>query len=122
MPIKVAFIGAGSVGFTRRIFRDILTVPELQNTQFAFTDISRPNLDMVRQLCENDIRENKLPAAIVATTDRRRALAGADYIINCSRIGGLDAFATDIDIPLKYGVDQCVGYQWWWLVQCRAVV
>ncbi len=109
MPIKVAFIGAGSVGFTRRIFRDILTVPELQNTQFAFTDISRPNLDMVRQLCEKDIRENKLPAAIAATTDRRRALAGADYIINCSRIGGLEAFATDIDIPLKYGVDQCVG-------------
>ena len=109
MPIKVAFIGAGSVGFTRRLFRDLLTVPEFQDTQFAFTDISRRNLDMVHQLCAKDIRQNKLPATIAATTDRRRALEGADYIINCTRIGGLEAFATDIDIPLKYGVDQCVG-------------
>ena len=109
MPIKIAFIGAGSVGFTRALFRDTLTVPELQDTQFAFHDINRHNLDMVAQLCEKDIRQNKLPATIVTTTDRRRALAGADYIINCTRIGGLEAFQLDIDIPLKYGVDQCVG-------------
>jgi alpha-galactosidase len=109
MPIKVAFIGAGSVGFTRTLLRDILTVPELQDTRFAFTDISQRNLDMVRQLCEKDIRQNKLPATLTATTDRRRALDGADYIINCTRIGGLEAFQLDIDIPLKYGVDQCVG-------------
>lgn len=109
MPIKVAFIGAGSVGFTRRLVRDILTVPELQETQFSFTDISARNLSMVRQLCEKDIRANRLPATLTATTDRRRALEGADYIINCTRIGGLEAFQLDIDIPLQYGVDQCVG-------------
>ena len=39
----------------------------------------------------------------------RSAVADADYVINCTRIGGLEAFATDIDIPLKYGIDQCVG-------------
>ncbi|MEI6085146.1 MAG: alpha-glucosidase/alpha-galactosidase, partial [Verrucomicrobiota bacterium] len=109
MPIKVAFIGAGSVGFTRTLFRDILTVPELQDTKFSFTDISRENLGRITQICEKDLRANKLPATIASTTDRRRALEGADYIINCTRIGGLEAFATDIDIPLKYGVDQCVG-------------
>jgi alpha-galactosidase len=109
MAIKVAFIGAGSVGFTRRLFRDILAVPELQDTHFAFTDISGRNLDMVTQLCQKDIANNRLPARITATTDRRRAVAGADYVINCTRVGGLEAFALDIDIPLKYGVDQCVG-------------
>jgi len=110
MAIKVAFIGAGSVGFTRRLFRDILAVPELQDTQFAMTDISKRNLDMVVQLCRKDIRNNNLPAEIVAaTTDRRRALERADYVVNCTRIGGLEAFQLDIDIPLKYGVDQCVG-------------
>jgi len=109
MPIKVAFIGAGSVGFTRGLFRDILTVPELRDTQFAFHDINRHNLDMVAQLCEKDIRENKLPATISKMLNRRQALTGADYIINCTRIGGLEAFKLDIDIPLKYGVDQCVG-------------
>jgi alpha-galactosidase len=110
MPIKVAFIGAGSVGFTRRLFRDILSVPELADTRFAFTDISKPNLDMVVQLCRKDIAGNKLPAEIVAaTTSRRAALEGADYVVNCTRIGLLDAFKLDVEIPLKYGVDQCVG-------------
>ena len=109
MSIKVAFIGAGSVGFTRRLLRDILAVPELRHTRFAFTDISRRNLDMVTKLCRKDLRRNGLPAKISATLDRRRALAEADYVINVSRIGGLEAFQLDIDIPLKYGVDQCVG-------------
>jgi alpha-galactosidase len=45
MTTKVAFIGAGSVGFTRILFRAILTVPELQDTRFAFTDINRQNLN-----------------------------------------------------------------------------
>ena len=109
MAIKVAFIGAGSVGFTRGLFRDILTVPELADTQFALHDISRRNLDLVAQLCAKDLRENRLPARLTTTLDRRRAVADADYVINCTRIGGLEAFALDIDIPLKYGVDQCVG-------------
>lgn len=109
MAIKVAFIGAGSIGFTRGLFRDILGVPEFKDTRFAFTDINPRNLDMVAQLCLKDIRENNLPATIAATTNRRKALEGADYIISCVRIGGLKAFETDIEIPLKYGVDQCVG-------------
>ncbi len=109
MAIKIAMIGAGSIGFTRRLMRDLLAVPELADTRFAFTDISKPNLDMVAQLCKRDIEFNKLPATITATTDRRRAIAEADYIICMIRQGGLEAFKTDIDIPLKYGVDQCVG-------------
>ncbi len=109
MAIKVAFIGAGSVGFTRGLFRDILAVAELQDTQFALHDISERNLGMVAQLCQKDIDENDLPATIVSTLDRREALDEADYVINCTRIGGLDAFKLDIEIPLKYGLDQCVG-------------
>jgi alpha-galactosidase len=109
MAIKVAFIGAGSVGFCRGLFRDIVAVPAFADTQFAFHDINAKNLDMVYQLCMKDIAFNKLPATIAKTPDRRRAVAGADYVINCTRIGGLEAFKTDIDIPLKYGVDQCVG-------------
>ncbi|NQU44176.1 alpha-glucosidase/alpha-galactosidase [bacterium] len=107
--IKVAFIGAGSVGFTRRLSQDILTVPELQDTHFAFHDISRRNLDMVARLCEKDIKQNKMPATLTSHLDRREALADADYVINVTRIGGLEAFEQDIEIPLKYGVDQCVG-------------
>ncbi len=110
MPgLKIAMIGAGSIGFTRRLMADLLTVPEFADTTFAFTDISKQNLDMVTQLARRDIRANKLPAKVVATTNRRAAVADADYVFSMVRQGGLEAFQTDIDIPLKYGVDQCVG-------------
>ncbi|MCP4305945.1 MAG: alpha-glucosidase/alpha-galactosidase, partial [bacterium] len=105
---KVAVIGAGSVGFTRRLVKDMLSVPELQDVEFVLTDISEHNLTMVGQILERMIAASNLPARITATTDRRRALEGARYIINCTRIGGLDAYRHDIEIPLKYGVDQCV--------------
>lgn len=109
MTIKIAMIGAGSIGFTRTLLRDILAVPELADTTFAFTDISERNLDMVTQLCRREIAASQLPASIIATTDRRAAIADSDYVISTIRQGGLEAFQTDIDIPLKYGIDQCVG-------------
>lgn len=109
MPLKVAMIGAGSIGFTRRLMGDLLTVPEFADMHFAFTDINAHNLEMVQKLAERDIRGNGLPATISATTDRRAALDGADYVLCMVRVGGLEAFAGDIDIPLQYGIDQCVG-------------
>jgi alpha-galactosidase len=109
MALKIALIGADSIGFTRTLLHDIVAVPELANTMFAFTDISSRNLELVTQLCTRDLEANKLPAKIVATTDRRKAIADSDYVICTIRQGGLEAFQTDIEIPLTYGVDQCVG-------------
>jgi alpha-galactosidase len=109
MPLKIAMIGAGSIGFTRRLMGDLLTVPEFAETTFAFTDINAQNLEMVTQLARRDVEGNGLPARVQATLDRRAAIADADYVICMIRQGGLEAFQTDIDIPLKYGVDQCVG-------------
>ncbi len=109
MSLKIAMIGAGSIGFTRRLILDILSVPELTDTTFALMDISARNLEMVAQLCQRDIQANGLPAQVVTTTDQRQAITDADYIICMIRHGGLAGFQLDIDIPLKYGVDQCVG-------------
>src|SRR5689334_21667092 len=109
MAIKIAMIGAGSVGFTRKLMQDILCVPELQDTTFALMDISHRNLEMVAQLCQRDIDANHLPARIVTTLNQREAIANADYVLCTIRQGGLEAFALYVDIPLKYGVDQCVG-------------
>jgi len=109
MPIKIALVGAGAVGWTRKLLRDLLTVPEFVELHYALTDISEVNLDMAHQLCVRDVSENRLPAKIEKTMNRRQAFEGADYIICAIRQGGLEAFATDIDIPLKYGIDQCVG-------------
>ncbi len=109
MSFKIAFIGAGSLGFTRKLLSDILTVPEFKDIRIAFTDINAKNLEMVAKLCQRDINANKLKIRIESTTNRRQALKDAKYVINVVRIGGLEGFASDVDIPLKYGVDQCVG-------------
>jgi len=107
--LKIAFIGAGSIGFTRKLVADLLTVPEFANVEFRFTDINKRNLDMVAEICRRDIAANGLKTKITATTNRRDALRDANYVFNVVRIGGVEAFQHDIDIPLKYGVDQCVG-------------
>ncbi len=109
MSFKIAFIGAGSIGFTRGLLRDILAVKEFSDIQVAFTDINEHNLSMVTELCQRDIDENSLNIRIQATTDRREAVRGARYVFNVVRIGGIEAYQYDIDIPLKYGIDQCVG-------------
>ena len=70
--IKVAVIGAGSVLFTRQLMRDILTIPDLQDTIFSFTDIKEDNLDMVAELTRRDIRVT--PTFAVTPPDRDGSL------------------------------------------------
>ena len=106
---KICIIGAGSVGFTKKLCSDILKVPEFNDIEIVLTDINAQNLDMIEQIISRIVEVNYLDAKVTATTDRREALKDARYIMNCVRIGGLEAFADDIRIPLKYGVDQCVG-------------
>ena len=109
MAIKIAFIGAGSLGFTRRLLGDLLSVPELRDIDIRFMDIDEDNLLMVEKLCMKDIEANGLDLKIKTTTNRLEALENADYVVNTVRIGGLEAFELDVSIPMKYGVNQCVG-------------
>lgn len=107
---KVCVIGAGAIGFTRGIVKDILSIKEFQNTvEFAFFDISAQYLDYTYKLVLKDIESNGLTNKVVATTDRLEALKDAKYVLNFARVGMTEAFETDIMIPLKYGIDQCVG-------------
>jgi alpha-galactosidase len=110
MSIKIAFIGAGSVGFTRKLCADLLAVPAFEEIELQFMDISEHNLDLIYQVVQRDIEANQLPGVrLHKTTDRRKALEGASYVFDLARVGGLEAFALDVEIPLKYGIDQCVG-------------
>jgi alpha-galactosidase len=109
MTFKICIIGAGSVGFTQKLCQDILKVPEFEDVEIALTDINAHNLDMIAQIIRRIVEVNNLRTRVTATTDRRHALEGARYVMCCVRIGGLEAFADDIRIPLRYGVDQCVG-------------
>ena len=106
---KIAFIGAGSFGFTRNLVRDVLTFPRLRDSTIALMDINPERLDFARRACQRLVDESKAPAKIVATLDRREALEGADAVVVTILAGGVDVWKYDILIPEKYGVDICVG-------------
>jgi len=108
MP-KVAFIGAGGAAWTLALSRDILSAPELQDTLFSLTDIDPDRLEITRSALQREIDGHDISAEVTATTDRREALKDADYIINAVRIGGMEMWRADVEIPLTYGVDQCIG-------------
>jgi alpha-galactosidase len=108
MP-NITLIGAGSVVFTRNLCSDILLTPALQNATITLMDIDPGRLAQARDLVQALIDGRRIDARVVATTDRRAAVRGADYVVTTFQQGGLEAYQLDIDIPKKYGVEQCVG-------------
>ncbi len=109
MKFKVAIIGAGSIGFTREIVRDLFCVSEFKDIELVLTDINADNLDRARQLLEKDFNANNINVKLTSTLDRKKAFKDAKYVFNFVRVGMLEGFTHDIEIPMKYGVDQCVG-------------
>jgi len=108
MP-KIAMIGAGSIVFCKTLMNDLLATEALQDSTFALMSRTWPKLERMKDFVERVVRENGLPAKVYATLDRREALQDADYVIVMIQVGGLEAFRLDYEIPLKYGVDQCIG-------------
>jgi len=106
---KIAFIGAGSVVFARTLLTDILLIPELSDSSIALMDINEERLELITGLAKRLVEENKWPASVTSTTNRREALDGADYVIVMIQVGGLDAYKIDVEIPRRFGIDQTVG-------------
>lgn len=106
---KIAMIGAGSVEFCMRLVQDILYYDSLKDAHIVLMDIDGVKLKTTLAVMENMREQYKLPCTFSATTNRRKALKGADFALVMIMVGGLKAYELDISIPLKYGVDQCVG-------------
>lgn len=103
--IKVAFIGAGSVVFSKNLTGDILSFPEFKNATLSYMDIDTERLEVGAALCRKMARACGANPTILATTDRRKALEGADFVINMVQIGGFDSTLVDFEIPRKYGLN-----------------
>ncbi|MEI8196569.1 MAG: alpha-glucosidase/alpha-galactosidase, partial [Phycisphaerae bacterium] len=103
--IKVAMIGAGSVVFSRNLTGDILSYPEFKNATLCYMDIDKERLEVGANLCRKVAKALHAKPKIEATLDRRRALAGADFVINMVQIGGMDSTLVDFEIPRKYGLN-----------------
>ena len=106
---KIAFIGAGSLGFTRELVRDVLTFPLLENAEIALMDIDSERLDFSRQAVEKIVRLGNYQAKVTATRDRVEALRDADVVLITILAGGTEVWRHDIEIPKKFGVDTNVG-------------
>lgn len=106
---KVAIIGAGSIVFCKTLILDILATDGLQDTEFALMAPTTNRTPQVESFIKRVIKKNHLPAAVSITTDLREAITKADYVITTFQVGGIKGFEYDYTIPLKHGVDQCIG-------------
>ncbi len=107
---KITFIGAGSMGFTRNLVSDLFTFDAFRDATICLMDIHEGRLEYVRRAAEKiKAARNCQDATIVATTDRAKALEGADGVICTILNGGVQVWRHDIEIPKSYGVDINVG-------------
>src|SRR5215470_4966986 len=108
MP-KIAFIGAGSVEFTRNLVGDILAFEELADAEIALHDIDAERLEAAAGIARLVGASVGVEARVTSTLDRREVLDGADYVINSVQVGGLAATERDYEVPLRYGLRQTIG-------------
>ena len=106
---RIVFIGAGSLGFTRGLVRDVLTFPLLRDSTIVLMDVDKERLDFAHRAVKAIIQQGNYPAKVEATLDRKQALKGADAVLCTILNGGVQVWRHDIEIPKKYGVDTNVG-------------
>ena len=106
---KIAFIGAGSLEFTRKLARDIFTFPLLRDAEIALMDIDLERLDFAYRAIKRIVELGNYPATITATLDRVEALRDADFVVVTILVGGTEVWRHDIEIPKQYGVDINIG-------------
>ncbi|MGV8846355.1 alpha-galactosidase [Tessaracoccus sp.] len=107
--ITITFIGAGSVEFTRQLVADLVRFRDLENVRFSLHDIDPERLATAEATARQVNHQLHGSATIVATPDRRAALAGADFVINMIQVGGVDATIADLEIPARHGLQQTIG-------------
>jgi alpha-galactosidase len=106
---RVVFIGAGSVVFTRQLLADLLGFEDLPQLDLCLYDIDERRLAVAEWTAYQVSERLGRPITITATTDRRRALAGSDFVVDMVQIGGIAATRTDLEIPERYGLLQTIG-------------
>jgi alpha-galactosidase len=109
--VTVAFIGAGSIEFTRNVVTDLCGYPEFagQGLHLALHDISPDRLEFAEALTRKLVAQTGANATVTASAERGPVLDGARYVINEVQVGGYAATRTDFDIPARYGVRQTIG-------------
>lgn len=107
--IKITMLGAGS-NFTPRLVNDVLRTPGQAGGTIALVDIDTGRLQAMSRVVRKMIRQGNFSAwKVIASPDRRTVMGDSDYLVSCIEVSGLECVRFDNDIPLKYGIDQCIG-------------
>jgi alpha-galactosidase len=108
---RIAFIGAGSVVFTKDLIADLLGYGDLDDLELALHDMDGERLDTAEAIAHRiaDQLQARGRVRISAHPGRREALAGADFVINMIQVGGIEATRRDFAIPAAYGLRQTIG-------------
>jgi len=106
---RIAFVGAGSVEFTRNLLGDLLTFPELADATIALHDIDAERLETAEAMARWTNRQLGAGATFEAHLDRRAALAGCDFVVNMIQVGGHAATRIDFEVPMQHGLRQTIG-------------
>jgi alpha-galactosidase len=109
MSKKIAMIGAGSVVFCKTLLSDMMATPALAGAEYALMDPAETRLRRMEAFAKRMLKDNGIAGKVWATTNRREAIQDADFVVVMIQVGGVDAFALDYQIPMKFGVDQCIG-------------
>jgi hypothetical protein len=106
--MRIAFIGAGSAVFGRRLVTDLMYFPEPREGAIALMDLDERRLEVMLGLANKIKRDNDLAGlSFEPTTDRRRALSGADYVIASFEVDSQTCRRLDQEIPFRYGLRVC---------------
>jgi alpha-galactosidase len=109
MRPTIVIIGAGSVVFTRDLLGDVFSFPALSSARVVLHDIDPERLETARAIAEATADAAGARPQITAEADRRRALDGADYVINVIQVGMHEATVRDFEVPAGFGLNQTIA-------------
>ena len=109
-PIVVTMVGAGSF-FTGSILRDVLVIPGNKGGELRLIDVDERRLALSEIWMKKIVEQlpNASKWTVRASTNREDLLKGTDYIVNAIEVSGIDCVRFDNDIPLEFGISQCIG-------------
>ncbi len=103
MGLKVAVIGGGST-YTPELIEGFAARPGvLPIDELVLHDVDAPRLAIVAGLARRMLEKAAWPGRVVETTDRARAIDGADFVLVQIRIGGQRTRYVDETLPLRFG-------------------
>lgn len=103
MACKICIIGAGSAMFSLNLIKDICINEYFKNSVVSLMDVNEERLEAVYRLCTRYAEEMKANINVVATTDRREAMQGADFVLNVALDYGHDRFKQGIKVAYENG-------------------